>query len=758
MADPKVSVIIPVYNAEPYLSECLNSLVNQTLQDMEIICVDDGSTDHSLSILKQYARKDQRITVIRQENQYAGAARNRGLRQAKGDYVIFLDSDDFFHTELLEKTYTRGCETNADIVLFSGKKYNSQTGEYVEAPYFLRTDFLPDRPVFSRADIPDHIMTTTTPAPWTKLYRRQFILEENLKFQPFPNSNDAYFVLVSLCLAKRIAWVDEALVFYRIGSTENTQSNKWKEPLCFLKAYEAVYEELVRRKIFDQVEKSYVDVTISGCKFNLDTITDENARLRICREIMSDDFQKTGVLEHPAEYYSNQRALMQVRGVKYALLWHEKTRKNPDHPGLQLRKQSRLRQTPLVSVIVPVYNVEPYLKECLDSIRQQTLDAIEIICINDGSSDRSLTILLECAENDQRISVYSQQNSGQSAARNAGVQQASGEYLYFMDSDDILETNALSVMYERAKADDLEVVYCDGSSFSQSEGCEESLKTYTDYYARRHDYPGLFTGAALMQAMLSHEEYRVSPCLQMIKRSHFLKQDLWFCQGIVHEDNCFNYCCMLSAKRTGYVGQSLFNRRIRPDSTMTSQTSFHHAYGYFCSYLKMNDFIRSTALEPDQEAAPIEILSRVLKNARAAYRSLPEDEKYSFLGLPPYQRTLFQLYVSDVEQAKRELSFLRSRLQQTYEEKSAINAKLQQTYGEKSEINARLQQTYREKSELNAKLQQTYREKAERGIQIKELKAENAVLKAELQSEKEKNKPFSAQLMGKVKQSFKKQH
>ncbi|MDO4341084.1 MAG: glycosyltransferase, partial [Eubacteriales bacterium] len=665
MATPKVSVIIPVYNAEQYLSECLNSLINQTLKDLEIICVDDGSTDHSLSILNQYAQKDKRITVIQQKNLYAGVARNNGLQAAKGEYVIFLDSDDFFDIQLLEKTYVKGCETNADIILFGGEKYNTQTSEYTEAPYFLRKEFLPENPVFSRNDIPDQIMTVTTPAPWTKLYRRQFILEENLKFQPFPNSNDAYFVLVSLCLAKKITYVDESLVYYRIGSTENIQSNKWKNPLCFLKAYEAVYEELVRRNIFEEVEKSYVDVTISGCKFNLDTITDDEARLTIYHEIMSADFQKTGVLDHPIEYYSNWRNCMQVRGVKYALLWYEKMRKKADNSGFQILKQNSLHSTPLVSVIVPVYNVEPYLKECLESIRQQTLSSIEIICINDGSADLSLNILLECAEHDNRISVFSQQNSGQSAARNAGVRQASGEYIYFMDSDDILDIHALSVMYEQAKEDDLDVVYCDGSSFSDSEHCEESVEIYKEYYVRKHPYPGLYPGAALMRDMLSHEEYRVSPCLQLIKRSHFLKHDLWFCEGIIHEDNIFNYCCMLSADKTGYIGRSLFNRRIRPDSVMTSQTSFHHVYGYFYSYIKMNDFIQNTVLESDNAKAALEILSRVLKNARTAYSKLPEDEKYSALGLPHYQQTLFKLYVSDVEQAKKDLYIVRTRLQQT---------------------------------------------------------------------------------------------
>ena len=92
----KVSVIIPVYNVEPYLKQCMDSVVGQTLKDIEIICVDDGSTDGSLDILKEYATEDSRIQIIEQKNAGAGAARNNGMRHATGKYLSFLDSDDFF--------------------------------------------------------------------------------------------------------------------------------------------------------------------------------------------------------------------------------------------------------------------------------------------------------------------------------------------------------------------------------------------------------------------------------------------------------------------------------------------------------------------------------------------------------------------------------------------------------------------------------------------------------------------------------------
>ena len=114
----KVSVIIPVYNSEAYLKECLDSVVHQTLQDIEIICVDDGSTDASMDILQKYAQKDERFRILEQQHLGGGAARNLGLKEAEGEYLSFLDSDDYFELDMLQKIYLRCKEKKADVGVF----------------------------------------------------------------------------------------------------------------------------------------------------------------------------------------------------------------------------------------------------------------------------------------------------------------------------------------------------------------------------------------------------------------------------------------------------------------------------------------------------------------------------------------------------------------------------------------------------------------------------------------------------------------
>ena len=124
--DVKISVVLPVYNVANYLRKCLDSLVNQTFKDFEVICVDDGSTDKSTKILEEYQKKDNRIKILQQQRGGAGAARNLGLGHAQGKYVQFLDSDDYFESNLLEEMYTRAEKYDADLVVCSSKKVDDE--------------------------------------------------------------------------------------------------------------------------------------------------------------------------------------------------------------------------------------------------------------------------------------------------------------------------------------------------------------------------------------------------------------------------------------------------------------------------------------------------------------------------------------------------------------------------------------------------------------------------------------------------------
>ena len=176
MANPvKVSVVVPVYNTAPYLEQCLDSIVGQSLADIEIICVDDGSTDESPAILESYAAKDLRLKVIHQQNQFAGTARNNGMAAARGEYIMFCDSDDFMAENALELMYEKSKKDEADICVCAGKRYYEQLGLTVDAPGYLEVKRVPEKLPFNRSDNAEHLFSFTTIMMFNKMFRLDFL-------------------------------------------------------------------------------------------------------------------------------------------------------------------------------------------------------------------------------------------------------------------------------------------------------------------------------------------------------------------------------------------------------------------------------------------------------------------------------------------------------------------------------------------------------------------------------------------------------
>lgn len=215
---PKVSVVIPVYNVEEYLREMLDCVVSQTLQEIEIICVDDGSTDSSLDILMEYANKDARISIITSPNLFAGVARNTGLAFAQGETIIWLDADDTYNPHMLEKLYEKLKQADAQIAFCQYKRIDL-AGNVVQVADVL--DKIYD--VFSPQDT-DNILTLFSVPPYNKLYDLAFIQKYNLQYFTTKISNDVGFSFKARLLATRIAVVHEVLAQHR--NLSNTSCTK----------------------------------------------------------------------------------------------------------------------------------------------------------------------------------------------------------------------------------------------------------------------------------------------------------------------------------------------------------------------------------------------------------------------------------------------------------------------------------------------------------------------------------------------------
>lgn len=229
---------------------------------------------------------------------------------------------------------------------------------------------------------------------------------------------------------------------------------------------------------------------------------------------------------------------------------------------------------PKVSVIMPIYNTALYLREALDSICNQTLQELEIILINDGSTDQSQNIIEKYAACDPRIQWHIQPNQGQGVARNHGLQYATGEYIYFMDSDDILDTTALQHCYDACESKRLDFVFFDAEKVMET-------SAYLPGYNRKDKISDkIWKGTELLEYELEQYIFSASCCLCFTRHSFIQKYFNGFPAGIIHEDHIFVIQIHLNAQKVAYINQAFFKRRVRSNSTMTNKFSMRNIEGY----------------------------------------------------------------------------------------------------------------------------------------------------------------------------------
>lgn len=638
----KVSVILPVYNVELYLRESLDSILNQTLQDIEIICVDDGSTDSSLSILNKFAQKDKRIKILTQENQGAGVARNTGLAVAKGEYLSFLDPDDFFETKLLETSYEKAKETSADIVVYQTntfdnrtKKYNKKTNGMING---IRSENLPQKEVFSPTDIGENIFQTFGYVPWNKFFKASFIRDNNIKFQPVFRSNDFYFTNLAIIKAEKITVLEKVLAYYRIGMKTNSQATTELYPLNFYETYKQFYDKIVEIKVNNEVIKSFYKTVFRSINYAMQqkkTYQSFALLFNHLKENFDKDFNTTineNLLTFD-ECYENYQ-LVKNNSVDDYLKIKEKYFIDESDTSLK------------ISVIIPIYNSEKYLNDCLGSVVNQTLTNIEIICINDGSTDGSGDILREYASKDNRFITLNQSNKGQSVARNVGIINAKGKYIYFLDSDDMIVPDALETMFFECVTNNLDVVYFDGKSIFESATLEEKHSRYKTSYQSKFSTNSVLSGAIMFAKMRENNSYRVQSCLYLIKTDFVQKENILFPEGIIHQDNVFMFKTILIASRVKLIKEELFIRRVRANSTVTREITFEHFYGYIVCFIEMLDYVNKFKFTEEVAFSVNTTLNSIMDGALKEYNMLTPIEKSKISTLNNIEKFYFDTFIN----------------------------------------------------------------------------------------------------------------
>jgi len=282
MNNIKVSVILPVYNVSEYLKECLDSIVNQTLKDIEIICINDGSTDKSLEILNEYAQKDCRFIVLSQENQGQGVARNKGVELARGEYIQFIDPDDWVELNMLESLYNFAKEHKSQVVKFNYKEYNDYSGKYkdvnfaekikkdydydvVKIPYYTWRLFKKD----SLSNLDLHV--------WAYFYLTEFIKSNNIKFAPSKHGEDHLFADGALLLANKIDFLNKYFYVYRIRSGSSVRI-KSDINFCVFDNIRLLKEFLIENNLFNELEDEWISYAKKVVSWHYSQVPDESIK------------------------------------------------------------------------------------------------------------------------------------------------------------------------------------------------------------------------------------------------------------------------------------------------------------------------------------------------------------------------------------------------------------------------------------------------------------------------------------------------
>lgn len=224
MNNIKVSVIIPVYNSKQYLKQCLDSVVNQTLKDIEIIIVNDGSTDNSIEIIQDYSNNCKNIKVINKQNEGCYKARNVGLETAKGEYIAFLDSDDYIEFNMYEKLYSKAKETDADIV---SSNYSILENNKIKIVDFSSSIELLKKTNNKLIDAENILLDAII---WSRIFKRQMIVDKGIHFHSdIHAADDAFFHVVTMLNANKIVYIPDILYTYRISRNGSITTNLHNE-------------------------------------------------------------------------------------------------------------------------------------------------------------------------------------------------------------------------------------------------------------------------------------------------------------------------------------------------------------------------------------------------------------------------------------------------------------------------------------------------------------------------------------------------
>ena len=313
--NPKISVIIPIYNCEKFIKECLSSLIEQTFKNFEIICINDGSTDNTLKILKEFKELDNRIYVFNQNNTGPGIARNVGMNKSKGEYLIFLDSDDIFKKTMLEELYIKIKENDSDVVVCNSQNFEikKRRKKFYEKNYLINDEIIKQK-TFSSLDIKKDFFNLFIWWPWDKIFKRKYIENLGIKFQNLKSTEDLFFIASAVIVAKKISYLDKILINHRIGiknSVSNSREKSWDNFYYALKELKKFIKE---KDLYKRFKQDFINYVASFSIWQLENINGKSF-CYLYKKLKSEWFNKFGVNKYEKNYFYDLKIYYKVFNI-----------------------------------------------------------------------------------------------------------------------------------------------------------------------------------------------------------------------------------------------------------------------------------------------------------------------------------------------------------------------------------------------------------------------------------------------------------
>ncbi len=569
---PEVSIIIPLYNAEKNLEKTLKSILEQSYTDIEVICVDMGSTDNTLSFLEKYSVSDSRVQVYSQPEQCKGKAYNTGLENASGSYLFFLNSGDTLLPYALECAVAKSKAYNIDCITVCAVPFDPTLNTTVENADCQYSNF--NNGNFHRllSVGKDEAVLKMNVAEWAAIYRREFLEENKISFPELNFFCGRSFFFEVIRKANRLFASRDRVILHNLKTPDELDNYHAEHIDELIQSVQVTERKLCEENTSDDIYKKILFHELDFLYSIAERLSGNPDYGVLILDKVTDFFEN-------ANYPGGFRYIRKINELRRNSEWIRLQTTENQKAGVVRKSRENKRkefffspcESPKVSVIVPTYNQINYLNLALESLSKQTLREIEFICVNDGSTDSSLAILKQYAAVDQRVIIIDKPNSGYGHSMNVGIDAARGKYIGILEPDDFVEPDMFKTLYDTASKKNLDFIKSNFNRFWENEdGTEKNL-----FFPVGED--GYYDRVLKPMDELRVWDFTMNTWSGIYKRSYLNKYHIRHNEtpGASYQDNGFWFQTFMHAKRAMFMNRSFYmNRRDNPNSSMFAKGKF----------------------------------------------------------------------------------------------------------------------------------------------------------------------------------------